>query len=222
MIDLSTWNLSIPEGTPALTIATPVLVKGFKDSYFHSDTGTLFFWAPVTGSKTASAIYPRSELRETFANGAVHNWPYTAADNYLRATLMVNQVPSTGKIVIGQIHVFNSNEPMLKVEYQYKEKTADGNVVAKLRQSPADADGAVITIATGVKLNTRFAYVLHLAKDGTLSVTVADKTYVVKIDAKWSTAAFYYKAGAYVQDNTGYATEGGAVTFYSLAITHTP
>ncbi|WP_213878493.1 polysaccharide lyase family 7 protein [Pseudomonas sp. dw_358] len=222
MIDLSTWNLSIPEGTPALTIATPVLVKGFKDAYFHSDTGTLFFWAPVTGSKTANAIYPRSELRETNANGTVHNWTYGAADNYLRASLMINQVPSTGKIVIGQIHVFNSNEPMLKVEYQYKEKTADGNVVAKLRLSPADADAAVITIASGVKLNTRFPYIIHLAKDGTLSVTVADKTYVVKIDTKWSTAAFYYKAGAYVQDNTGYATEGGAVTFYNLAITHTP
>ncbi len=42
MIDLSTWNLSIPEGSPPATIETSQLVQGFQDQYFHSDSGTVF------------------------------------------------------------------------------------------------------------------------------------------------------------------------------------
>ncbi|KAB0545817.1 polysaccharide lyase family 7 protein, partial [Pseudomonas palleroniana] len=79
MIDLSTWNLSIPEGSPPATIETSQLVQGFQDQYFHSDSGTVFFWAPVTGATTTNAIYPRSELRETYSNGTLRNWLYPAA-----------------------------------------------------------------------------------------------------------------------------------------------
>lgn len=222
MIDLSTWNLSIPEGTPIVTIATPALVGGFQDAYFRASNGTLFFWAPVTGTRSANAIYPRSELRETYADGALHNWRYGAADNTLSASLKVGQVPSSGKLVIGQIHVQNSNEPLLKVEYQYKEKTATGNIVAKVRFSPDQAESTVVTVASGVKLNARFNYTIHLSKTGVLDVSAAGFTYTSKIGQQWAAAPLYYKAGAYVQDNTGYASEGGMVTFYALAIAHKP
>lgn len=221
MIDLSTWNLSVPVGTPATTIDTPTLVKGFKDEYFHADTGTLFFWAPVTGSKTASAIYPRSELRETNADGSVKNWLYTAADNTLTATMMVNQVPSSGKVVIGQIHVNGSNEPLLKVEYQYKEKLGTGNIVAKLRQTPDQDDPTVIIVATGVPMNKNLNYLIHLTKAGTLSVTAYNFVWTTQVGSAWATKPLYFKAGAYVQDNTGYATEGGSTTFSKLVIGHT-
>ncbi len=221
MIDLSTWDLSIPVGSVATTIDTPTLVKGFKDEYFHSDTGTLFFWAPVTGSKTASAIYPRSELRETNADGSVRNWLYTAADNTLTATMMVNQVPSSGKVVIGQIHVNGSNEPLLKVEYQYKEKLGTGNIVAKLRQTPGQEDPTVITVATGVPMKKNLNYMIHLTKAGTLSVTAYNFNWTTKVDPQWATKPLYFKAGVYVQDNTGYATEGGSTTFTKLVIGHT-
>lgn len=222
MIDLSTWNLSIPEGVPIVTVATPALVGGFRDAYFHASNGALFFWAPVTGTRSANAAYPRTELRETYANGALRNWQYGAADNTLSASLMVGQVPSTGKVVIGQIHVQNSNEPLLKLEYQYKENSATGNLVAKLRFSPSQGESTVVTLATGVKLNARFNYVIHLSKTGVLDVTAAGFAYTTRISAQWASAPLYYKAGAYVQDNTGYTREGGMVTFYALAIAHKP
>jgi Alginate lyase. len=82
MIDLATWNLSVPVGSPPYTVETSKLVDGFKDQYFHSDTGTLFFWSPVTGSTTDNAKYPRTELRETYSNGTLKNWLYPDADNY--------------------------------------------------------------------------------------------------------------------------------------------
>ena len=96
MIDLATWNLSVPVGSPPYTVETTKLVDGFKDQYFHSDTGTLFFWAPVTGTRTENAVYPRTELRETYSNGTLKNWYYPDADNSLRATLAINKVPSSG------------------------------------------------------------------------------------------------------------------------------
>ena len=131
MIDLAMWNLSIPVGVPATTIETPVLAGGYQDHYFQSKDGAIFFWAPVNGSTTETAKYPRSELRETYPDGSLRNWIYPSADHFLRAALNVSQVPSTGKLVIGQIHAYKSSMPLVKLEYQYKDYSASGNIVAE-------------------------------------------------------------------------------------------
>lgn len=220
MIDLATWNLSIPEGSPPTTIETSQLVQGFQNQYFHADSGTVFFWAPVTGAKTANAIYPRSELRETYSNGTQRNWLYSAADNKLAATLTVNQVPSTGKLVIGQIHAKDSTSPMVKLEYQYKTYSSTGNIVAKVRMRPDDDEGRVITVASGVKLNQSFSYRLHLDRTGDLGITAAGRSWYTTMSAKWKVKPLYFKAGVYVQYNTGYTSEGGKVTFSKLDIDH--
>jgi hypothetical protein len=220
MIDLSTWNLSIPVGSPAKTIETPVLAKGYKDQYFHADSGTLFFWAPVTGTTTKSAKYPRSELRETNSDGSLRNWKYTAADNYLRASLTINQVPSTGKVVIGQIHQYDSSEPLVKLEYQYKTSSKTGNLVIKVRTSPSQDESTVIQLASGVKLNTAFDYTIHLDKAGTLTLDAAGYHWSKKLSSDWKTKNLYFKAGMYVQDNSGYTSEGGKATFTKLEISH--
>ncbi len=219
MIDLNTWNLSIPVGVPATTIDTPALAGGYQDYYFQSHDGLILFWAPVNGSTTESAKYPRSELRETYADGSLHNWTYPSADNFLRAALSVSQVPSTGKIVIGQIHAFQSTAPLLKLEYQYKDYAASGNLVAKLRITP-DAPIQVIPLVSGVALNQRFTYVIHLTPNGTLSITVDGHNWNSRIDSAWAVKPLYFKAGVYTQDNSGYETEAGAAQFDKLAIEH--
>ncbi len=220
MIDLATWNLSVPVGSPPYTVETTKLVDGFKDQYFHSDTGTLFFWAPVTGTRTENAIYPRTELRETYSNGTLKNWYYPDADNFLRATLTVSKVPSTGKIVIGQIHAYKSQKPMVKLEYQYKDSSETGNIVAKVRMHPDDDTARVITIATGIKLDREFSYLIHLSPGGALGISAAGYQWDTDISAMWRDKPLYFKAGAYVQDNTGYTTEGGEVNFSKLDIDH--
>lgn len=220
MIDLASWNLSIPVGSPPATIDTPKLVNGYKGKYFHADSGTLFFWSPVTGSRTANAKYPRSELRETYSNGTLHNWLYPSGDHFLRATLEVNQVPSSGRIVIGQIHAYESTEPLLKIEYQYKESTKSGSVVAKVRNRFDDKESRVITIAEDIPLNEQFKYLIHLSPGGQLSVSVRDSNWSSPISATWRDKPLYFKAGVYTQDNTGYTSEGGKATFYKLDIDH--
>ena len=219
MIDLATWNLSVPVGNPPATITTPQLLNGYKNNYFHSHTGTLFFWAPVTGSKTENAIYPRSELRETRSDGALRNWLYTASDNFLNATLTVNQVPSSGKVVIGQIHAFQSTQPMLKLEYQYKASKGSGSLVAKVRLRPHE-NSRVVTIAENVPLGKSFTYVINFTPIGTLKIKAANKQWARDISATWRTKPLYFKAGAYVQDNTGNSREGAQVTFTKLDIDH--
>lgn len=220
MIALDTWNLSIPVGSPAVTIDTPALASGYTDGFFKSGD-TLFFWAPVTGTTTKSAKYPRTELRETKADGSLNNWKYSDADNLLRAAVAVNQVPSTGKIVIGQIHCNGSTEPMLKLEYQWMDAKRMGNIVAKYRATPT-SEPAVIIVAQKVPMNQRFTYTIHLTPTGSLTVNAASFQWGAKVDKSWASAALYFKAGVYTQDNTGYATEGGAATFYKLAIEHNP
>jgi hypothetical protein len=219
MIELAMWNLSIPVGVPATTIETRVLAGGYQDHYFQSKEGAIFFWAPVNGTTTESAKYPRTELRETFADGRLRNWTYPEADNFLRASLSVSQVPSTGKIVIGQIHALKSSEPLLKLEYQYKTKTADGNIVAKVRPSP-DAAIQTVTVANGIRLNQPFRYVINLKPDGTLAISLNSINWSTRVEPTWAVKPLYFKAGVYTQDNTGYETEAGAARFDLLKIEH--
>jgi hypothetical protein len=221
MIDLAMWNLSVPVGVPATTIETPVLAGGYQDHYFQSKNGASFFWAPVNGSTTENAKYPRRELRETYPDGSLHNWTYPSADHFLRAALSVSQVPSTGKLVIGQIHAYKSAMPLLKLEYQYKAYAVSGNIVAKVRLAP-EAPIQVITLASGIALDQRFTYVLHLTPKGSLTINLNETKWSTRLDSAWASKPLYFKAGVYPQDNSGYETEAGAARFDKLGIEHRP
>lgn len=220
MVSLDTWNLTIPVGTPSTTISSPSLQQGYSDRYFNAANGTVLFWTPVTGSHTTNAQYPRTELRETYANGALRNWYYPAADNKLRAALSINQVPSSGRIVIGQVHVSNSTKPLLKLEYQYQDNV--GRIVAKIRNKPDDEFPFNAVIMEGVPLDQRFTYSVHLTAAGNLSVTSLGGKWQGRLDPVWKAKPLYFKAGVYAQDNTGYVGEGGKATFYRLEVLHQP
>jgi hypothetical protein len=138
----------------------------------------------------------------------------------LSATLVVNQVPSSGKIVIGQIHAKDSSKPLVKLEYQFKDDGDTGNIVAKVRMRPDDDEGRVVTVATGVKLSQSFSYRLHLDRTGDLGITAAGRSWYTTISSTWRVKPLYFKAGVYVQDNSGYTSEGGKVTFSKLDIDH--
>jgi hypothetical protein len=108
----------------------------------------------------------------------------------------------------------------VKLEYQYKTSASTGNIVAKVRMRPDDEEGRVITIATGVPLDRDFSYQIHLSPKGALGISAAGNNWRTTIDPSWKTKPLYFKAGAYVQDNTGYPTEGARVTFRMLEIQH--
>jgi hypothetical protein len=219
MIDLENWNLTIPEGTPARVIETSRLVNGYSDKYFRPGE-TLFFWAPVTGSSTSKSEFPRSELRETFKDGKLRNWTYPEADHRLQARLTVEKVPSSGRIVIGQIHRYQDDGPLLKVEYLYDHSRRTGRVVAKYRLKPQSDDSEVV-VAEDVDLQEKFSYDVRLSSAGYLNVASQDAEWGRQLSTSWKNKKLYFKAGAYTLDNTGYSTEGSRVIFERLSVRHT-
>jgi len=227
VLDLTSWNLSIPTDPAPTTIGTARLNNGYSSQYFRRhDDGSVTFWVPVNGSHTADARYPRSELRETQADGTLSNWYHASADSYLSAVLRVEQVPSKNKIVIAQIHSKDEpgsdNDPLAKLQYHYRRGV--GRLELLLRKRPGDAEVQNILLAENIQLDERFGYDLRITPSGKLGVSVASSqdqgAFYQQLSGYWGKQQLYFKAGAYIQDNYGPKTEGGRVTFYWLNSVH--
>lgn len=218
MIDFNDWNLTIPERVPAQVIETKVVKAGYRDRYFYRTASGVVFWAPVTGTHTKGSDYPRSELRETFSNGELRNWYYKDGTHKLSAALTVKQVPSSGRIVIGQIHSKDNSKPFLKI--LYKQVNGTGYVYIELRKKPGDSKSPTVMTYKGMPLNYRFDYQVDVAKSGNLRVDIGGMVYRTKIDSAWAKKRLYFKAGVYTLDNKGSSSEGGRVEFHDLSVTH--
>jgi hypothetical protein len=228
-IDLSHWYLTLPtgsQGSPTL-ISTSSLVGGYSSQYFYKGAdGALVFYCPTNGVHTVSSTYPRSELRETNPDGSNDNWNVTAGTATLSATLAVNQVPPSGSIVVGQIHDDGANgiqnHPLFLLYYNYNSSTGTGDLVAAVRPNATASGTNKYTVATGIPLNTKFSYSVQLDAKGllTLQINGAPASQVTQtIDPSFLTQGMYFKAGAYVIDNSG--TGAGQVSFYALTTSHT-
>lgn len=225
-IDLTHWSLTLPTGASGHpdVVSSSRLVAGYSSLYFLPAPSGIEFWCPVDGVTTSGSSYPRTELREQL-DGANYNWNYTSFDSILTATVAVMQVPSTTKIVIGQIHDNGaggiSGQPLIKLIYD----TANGGELrANYRLLPTDANSQpAVTIKTGIALGSPFAYTIKLTKAGLLTVQYNGESPVVivaSLATAWQAQGLYFKAGDYVQDNAGASSEGGGIKFMALAITH--
>lgn len=221
MIDLYHWSLTIPEQEPARIIEAAQIQAGYSSKYFYrtDSDATVTFWAPVTGTTTKGSSYPRSELRETHSNGKERNWLYgESASSYLRASLAVKKVPSSGKIVIAQIHAEDAPHPLLKI--QYRQVRGVGYVDLTLRDKPYDDKSPIVMSYKSMPLDTRFDYSVNLSREGMLRVNIAGLEHSEKIDSAWAKKQLYFKTGVYTLDNSGPSTEGGKATFYKLNVGH--
>src|SRR5881396_935706 len=107
--DLSHWKVTLPDAD-ASEIGPDQLQAGFTNEFFHTGPdGAMIFWCPVTGGVTRLAIYPRCELRELMdPDNQSRNWTGYGT-NILNAQCRVTQIPSSGRVIIGQIHSFTGN-----------------------------------------------------------------------------------------------------------------
>lgn len=226
--DLSHWKLTLPTGSSGhpTEISAPQLVAGYSSQYFYrGKDGELVFWCPVTGVTTSGSSYSRSELRETNPDGSLYNWNVADGTATLAASLAVNTVPSTGKVVVGQIHDNGAGgikgQPLLKLVYKYDSASGTGILEAQVRPYPESSTSDNYTVATGIKLNEVFSYKIELKADLTLNVQINGQTkYSKSIDSRWKSQGMYFKAGSYCQDNSGSSTEGAKVSFYDLTVAH--
>jgi hypothetical protein len=227
MLDLSRWNLTLPAG--ATVIPTNKLNAGYQSPYFvRQDDGAITFVAPSNGAdikSTKNSTYPRSELRETLANGddKEANWKASSAEMHsLEAELSVQELPKSGKAIIGQIHG-ESDHPPLKIQI-----TGD-TIYAQLRRKLNGAEDKV-ALLTGYKLGQFITYRFEVTQDGKAKFFINGKQVVNKdlpadgyqFDmASYKNDTWYFKAGIYSQEVVG-GTGTGRATFRALKAYHGP
>ena len=222
--DLSHWKLTLPIDSSGSTtgtateILTPQLVAGYTNAlYFYTGSdGTMVFWCPVTGATTSGSSYPRSELRELLdPNDNSVNWTGYGT-HILDTRCKVMQLPSTKKVIVGQIHCFTgAARPLLKLQYN------NGTIDALVKESPNSDTDTHFPFAN-VGLSNNIAYQFRMV-DGWLSMIVNGATQSVNVfqtDPAWTNQGLYFKAGDYCQDNSGSSTEGAEVRFYALVASH--
>ncbi|WP_428385138.1 polysaccharide lyase family 7 protein [Nevskia ramosa] len=222
--DLGRWKITLPIGRFArpLEIEPPFLGAGFSSPpYFQPNVdGSLDFSAPVTGVHTIGSSYPRSELREMNADGSLAEWRLGEHEQTLSAALTVTQVPSTGRVVIGQIHADDDGPVLVLLEWRGNQGQP-GSLYLSVHVHPDDP-GRPTLLASDVPWGSVVTYRIHLSVDGVLSFTGNNRVAVVPINPAWSREDLYFKAGTYVLDNEGPASESGAARFFGIGIAPTP
>ncbi len=208
--DLTRWELTLPVDATnqldnthkPLDISTAWLNSGFKyvdpadskQKYFYLSNGSqMVFEAPWNGadqdtaSPATSLGSPRSELRETLANGGEHNWtPYdpatgTATNTHtLQATCRVESGPT--KVIIGQIHTETPEPPAGGLAaitlFHEGSRTANKRIRMAVYYSPdksvTNAGNTDLTydIVSGVNLGDRIDYELKLIGTSNSTVTL--------------------------------------------------
>lgn len=203
--DLSHFKLQLPVGKPAggvVEVKQPQLSQ-YTSPYFFTDpvTGGMVFLCPDSGSTTAGSHFTRTELRDMTA------WTFRGAHS-MNATLAVMQQPSTKSIIIGQIHGSQVGSEALKIRW------VDGAIVVAFKTTLGAAD-AKTKIASDLRLGQTFSYtVSHMDRE--VTVTVNGRSVTGKFDDSWDVDQVYFKAGNYLQDNTGSGSVG-KVVFYALS-----
>ena len=228
--DLSHWYLGLPydgpdDGPWSDSVSAASLVAGYEDpDYFYTDTdGSMVFWAPVTGATTEGSSYPRSELREQIVPGNNNtNWSGYGT-HILTAQCKVTQLPSSEKVIIGQIHSKTGlARPLVKLYYDGSKNP--NRIRALIKEDADDPDNSsdVSYDFPNVPLNGIINYNIQM-QDGVVTITVNGTTHdrdVFGLSSSWTDEAFYFKAGSYCQDNSGDSSEGARVAFYALSRSH--
>jgi len=217
--DLSHWKLTLPIDDDggitgeATEIKNPQLQTYSSQFFYTGPDGAMVFWSPVQGATTANATDPRSELRELIdPRSSTVNWP-AEGTHILRAQCKVTQQPDSGAVMIGQIHGYPVQR-LVKLQYN------NGQLQAYIRNKIASSGDTKFTYT--VATNALITYEIKVV-DGVASVTVNGVTRshnFYATDSAWRNSKYYFKAGAYLQDNSGPVTEGGRVSFYQISVNH--
>lgn len=261
--DLSHWVLTLP--TPlgdinhasvvstAVLIGIPLIDTGYSSPpYFYTDvvTGAMVFFAPLNGATTNNSVYPRSQLAEALPGSSPHWKLSTFESNTLTASVQINQMPLSKRIVIGTIHDDGNTDSfgnevgkksLVKLYYDLNEldpnkNTCNGCIYAQIRPTPAQENYLYkpVTIGKNIHLSAYLTYQIRLMKDGTLKIMLNGqdssviRTATVKLSTSkdnlrgWGSQYLYFQAGVYVPANGNSNYLGGAVSFYSLQVKHTP
>ena len=214
--DLSHWKLTLPDAK-ASEVSSAELRAGYASRYFHlADNGAMVFMAPAGAGSTKNSDYPRAELRELL-DPADDNRNWSGAGYHrLSASARVLRAPSTQKIIVGQIHGFDAR-PLVKLQWE------KGRLKALIKRHPKGSNEDIRHVFATPVDNDLFSYSIEV-RDGVLAVEVNGERIshdFYAADPAWRQVGFYFKAGAYVQDDEGDGDDDvGEVQFTQLSVRH--
>lgn len=214
--DLTHWKLTLPD-EDASEVASAKLRAGYASRYFHlAENGAMVFLAPAGGGSTEHSGYPRAELRELLdPEDDNRNWS-AIGFHQLQASARVLRAPSTQKIIVGQVHGFDAR-PLIKLQWQ------NGRLKALIKRHPRGSNEDISHVFATPVGNDLFSYGIEV-RDGVLAVEVNGERIehdFFREDSAWRDVAFYFKAGAYVQDDEeDGADDVGEVQFTQLEVHH--
>jgi len=189
--DLSNYKLTLPITKQGILAGSAYEVNPPVQAqpYFTITDNGFVFMCPDHGAVTATAKYPRTELRD------LREW--SASDTvWDKLKLRVLQCPIDAKIVIHQIH--DKKEPWVKIVWQ--QKKSGGNVYALVKAADGQKD-TTIPLLTGVQNNK--SVISYIRYDGHHTLTVKANNVLKKItmDRKGLGGKAYFKRGNYFQSN---------------------
>lgn len=212
-IDLSGWKLVLPFAGATGDAATVSPAVVFPPWLIAQPDGSIRFFAPSCGVTTPNSDHPRTELDSLTTFTAATSGPHT-----LTASVTVSQVPSTGDIIIGQIHGANtiSSVPFVMLRY------GSGQLRVEVKKQQSGPATDKFPLLNQLPLSARFDYSITDNADGTVSVTASyggnSPQVRVPIPAPFHGATVRFQTGDYQQGPTTSCTghDGGVVTFAAL------
>lgn len=189
------WNLT----NPLLKTIPTASLPAYSDRFYFLQDGWQIFRAPSYGegiTHTANSTYPRSELRQTLANGddKEANWsPLSEGAFVLEGECRIDALPKSGKLIWSQWHG-ESNRPPMKGN-----ATTKNGKIQLLAQLRASLDGVESkpVIYDDYQLGTPFSY-RWVLQGGKLDLFINDAKVL---------DAFQYDLTSYA-DDTWYAKLG--------------
>lgn len=177
-----------------------------SDLVWTDPKGHVNYWCSVQGDTSGSSSSPRTESRQTKLNSSEsYNWTVDGNVHAMSGSVRLELVPSSGKVIVGQIHASAAPNPFLMVTWW--------NGVARIDMRTSPTGTATKVLSFPCELGAVFDYELTVDSWGTLHMFLNGLTKAVQIDPAWNAYPFYFKAGAYVIDNVGPETEGGWVVY---------
>lgn len=204
--NLTGFNLQLPvPKNNSITIIKGSELAQFSSENFYYSTGdkSIRFFCSSDGKATQGSHYPRTELRQ------VNDWHFENSHS-LQVKMAVLKQPSTGKIIIGQIHGNSKGTEAVKIWWN------NGEVQAGFKKE-VDGKEQRITLLRNISLGQIFDYNIQ-QNNLEVQVTINQQTTTFNLGDSWKSESVYFKTGNYLQDNKVPVTSG-TVAIYQIKVT---
>ncbi|PWN61049.1 polysaccharide lyase family 7 protein [Chryseobacterium viscerum] len=187
-------QLPLPKNNSIVIIKGPDVSNFSSENfyYFPQDKSIRFFCSSY-GQATKGSHYPRTELRQ------IKEWHFENKHS-LQVKMSVWQQPSSGKIIIGQIHGSSKGTEAVKLWWN------NGEIQAGFKKEVNGKEERV-TLLKNIPLGQIFEY--NIQQDGlNVQVKINQKNTTFTLGDSWKSEYVYFKAGNYLQDNKTPVTSG--------------